>query len=242
MSANAQSVIGGTSGNPATSGNVLSLNLNGVNLNYDLGPNVSTVANQAQSFVTSSFNADAALLNSAIIGGQNFLGNIANPVIAMAQDQQQFNTTQLPQMFTALANQNYTLGQSAVAAESQVAIADAAASNATAQSASGGGGCYITTAVCETLNLPDDCEPLRILRRYRDRYMKADPARRALVAEYYRTAPAIAAKIKTRKDSREFAERLYCEFIHPAIVSIRRGYYGRALTIYRALIEAARYE
>ena len=236
------SPIGGTSGNPATSSNVLSMNVGGVNVNYDLGPNVSAVASQANSFVTSSFNADAALLNGAIVGGQTFLGNISNPIIALAQSQQAFNTTQLPQMFTSLNNQNFQLGSAAIAAESQVAQADAAASNATAQSASGGGGCYITTAVCGTLGLADDCEALSILRKFRDRYMHATAERRALVREYYATAPAIAARLEAKPDATIIARRLYVEYLHPAIIEIRRGYYARALEIYRALVKAASYE
>lgn len=240
MSSTPTSPIGGTSGNPATSSNVLSMNLGGVSVNYDLGPNVSAVTSQADQFVSSSFNADAALLNGAIIGGQNFLGNVANPIIAMAQNQQAFNTTQLPQMFTALNNQNYQLGMSAVNAEASVAAADAAASNATAQSA-GGGGCFITTAVCETLNLPDDCAALQTLRKYRDRYMRTSLDRAALVREYYATAPAIAARIKAKPNAREIGLRLYETFIIPALLAIKRGHYARALEIYRELINEARH-
>ena len=239
MSSNASS-IGGTSGNPAATSNMLSLNLGGVNLSYDLGPNVSALSSQADQFVSQSFGADTALLNGAIIGGQTFLGNVSNPIIALAQNQQKFNTTQLPAMFSTLNNQNFQIGSAAIAAETQVANAQIAQANATAQSA-GGGGCYITTAVCGTLGLADDCEALRILRKFRDRYMHASEERRALVREYYSTAPAIAARIAASPNAQAIASNLYADFIHPAIVNIRRGYYARALTIYRAMIEAARH-
>lgn len=233
--------IGGTSGNPATSGNMLSINLNGVNSNFDLGPSVNTVANQAYAFVKNSFNNDAALVGGTIIGAQNFLAGFANPVINMAQTQQQFNTAVLPNMFTTLQAQNQSLGQQAITAEQQVAQASIAASNASAQAASnsGGGlfgGCYITSAVCETLGLPDDCYTLQTLRKFRDSYMLATNVRRTYVQEYYATAPKAVSVIKEKENAKEIFAQLYSDYILPALLAIEQGNLDRAFKIYRQLV------
>ena len=53
-------------------------------------------------------------------------------------------------------------------------------------SVGGGINCYLTTACCGYKGLPDDCEELTILRKFRDEYVPA-----ILVVEYYKTAPSI---------------------------------------------------
>src|SRR3954470_9525489 len=46
--------------------------------------------------------------------------------------------------------------------------------------------CFITTACCELLGLPDNCFELRLLRRYRDRVLARLPGGREKIALYYR--------------------------------------------------------
>jgi len=62
----------------------------------------------------------------------------------------------------------------------------ASASKGTTTSSNASGGCYLTTACCEYKGLPDDCEELQTLRKFRDEYVPA-----VLVVEYYKTAPNI---------------------------------------------------
>lgn len=224
-------------------GNALSLNLNGVNLNYDLGPSVNTVAGQAYAFLNNSFNTDTAFVGGAITGGQNFLNGIISPVLDMAKTQQDFNTNTLPSMFTTLNNQNFALGSQAIGTEGQVANAEILQANATARSGGGGGSfCYITTAVCETLELPDDCHTLTMLRNFRDTYMQSTAIRREFVAEYYRTAPALVAKMRARPDAKPYISRLYERFILPACLALDQGALDRAFRIYRHMLYAVRAE
>lgn len=56
------------------------------------------------------------------------------------------------------------------------------------------GGCFLTTAACEYMHLPDDCEELQVLRKFRDEYVPED-----LVREYYKIAPKIAKRVKTNE-------------------------------------------
>lgn len=227
-----------------SSGNTLSMNLGGVSVNYDLGPSTEAISNQAYAFLNNSFNTDTAFVGGAMHGSQDFLNGIISPVIGMAADQQQFNTTQLPSMFDRLNSQNFALGGWAISTEGQIANAEIAQANATAQGASSGGGsmCYITTAVCETLNLPDDCHTLTMLRRFRDTYMQATALRREFVAEYYRTAPGLVAKMKQRSDAKEYVARLYERFILPACIAIDQGVLDRAFKIYRRMLYTVRAE
>jgi hypothetical protein len=221
------------------SSNTLSMNLGGVSVNYDLGPSTETVANQAYSFLNNSFNTDTAFVGGAISGGQNFLNGIIQPVIGMAQDQQAFNTQQLPSMFTQLNSQNFSLGSAAISTEGQVASAEIAQANATARSASSGGGfCYITTAVCSTLGLPDDCYTLRMLRRFRDTYMQATEIRRDFIARYYRTAPALIEKMRALPDGSSYIARLYERFILPCCLALDQERPDRAFKLYRQMLYA----
>lgn len=234
------SPIGGTSGGAPGQGggaNMLSMNIGGVNVNYDIGPSTADIATQAYNFLGNSFNADSALVGNTIIGSQKFVSGFAQPVLQMAQQQEDFNTTVLPTMFGTLSAQNYSLGAQAIAAETSVANASVAASSAASkQASSGGGGCFITTAVCENLGLADDCEVLQKLRSFRDGFMQSSPNHKALVALYYTVAPAIVARIKARADSREFLNWLYGRFIVPACAAIDKGDNVDAFNLYTQML------
>lgn len=237
--------IGGTSGGVAGQGggsNVLSMNLGGVNVNYDMGPSTGDLATQAYNFLGNSFNADSALLGQTIVGSQNFVSGFAAPVLSMAQTQQNFNTQVLPSMFGTLSAQNYSLGSQAISAEGSVAQASVAASSAASANASGGGGCFITTAVCNSRGEPDDCPTLEKLRLFRDSYMQATQQRKDLVRLYYENAPKIVDRIDAREDSHRFYEYLYARFIVPACASIDFGNHTDAFNLYTQMIVFAHQE
>ena len=56
--------------------------------------------------------------------------------------------------------------------------------------------CFITTACAEAQGLPDDCEQLRVLRRFRDGYVQDLPDGAEVLAEYDAKAPEIVAAIR----------------------------------------------
>jgi hypothetical protein len=234
---NPNAPIGGTSGGSGNGAgaNVLSMNLGGVNVNYDMGPSTGEASNAAYNFLDNSFNADSALLGNTIVGSQNFLSGMTAPVLSMATTQQNFNTQVLPSMFGTLSAQNYSLGSQAVSAEASVAEASIQSSAASAQNASqggGGGGCFITTAVCESRNEPDDCPTLTKLRAFRDGYMQTNEHLRAVVATYYRSAPRIVDRIKQQSNAAKYFDSIYERFIVPAVEAIDRGDELDAFTIY----------
>lgn len=237
--------IGGTSNGVAGQGggaNVLSMNLGGVNVNFDMGPSTGDLATQAYNFLGNSFNADSALLGQTIVGSQNFVSGFATPVLQMAQTQQDFNTQVLPSMFGTLSAQNYSLGSQAINAEASVANASVQASSAASQQASSGGGCFITTAVCDWRGECDDCETLTKLRIFRDGYMQETQARKDLVRLYYDQAPKIVDRINLRKDAGRFYGYLHARFILPAIASIDCNKLSDAFNLYVQMIVYAHQE
>lgn len=98
---------------------------------------------------------------------------------------------------------------------------------------SGGGGCFITTAVCERDGKPDDCAELEVLRKFRDSYMLSDPERSKLVALYYATAPIILDRLDAfPTDARDEVFDVLRTYIKLAINALFNGDEARAARIY----------
>ena len=98
--------------------------------------------------------------------------------------------------------------------------------------------CYITTAVCDTLGLPDDCHELTTLRWFRDEVMERTQAGREEVAEYYKTAPKIVKAINERPDSDALYRRLYLTSIQPAVLAVRLGHMQAAHALYCEMVNS----
>lgn len=58
------------------------------------------------------------------------------------------------------------------------------------------GGCFISTAVCNSQNLPDDCDELVTLRSFRDNKLLNDSSVSHLVFEYYEKSPSLVYKLE----------------------------------------------
>lgn len=98
------------------------------------------------------------------------------------------------------------------------------------------GGCFITTACCETLGLDDDCFELAVLRRYRDQVLAKRPGGKADIARYYELAPLILARIPERT-RRARLLLLYARFILPASLAAHLGLNALAYRLYRQMLE-----
>ena len=113
------------------------------------------------------------------------------------------------------------------------------AANRISKRATGQGGyqsakcCYLTTATCQVMGLPDDCEYLRVLRWFRDNVLSRTADGKQDIAAYYRTAPEIVAAIDLRTDHRDIYEKIFRETVQPAVKAIQGGAYELAYTIYR---------
>ena len=95
------------------------------------------------------------------------------------------------------------------------------------------GSCFLTTAVVERRGEADDGPTLSALRGFRDGYMMETAERRALVADYYRTAPSVVAAIpEDHADWGWIGER-----VDDAVAAVGNGDDGAAFAIYVDLME-----
>lgn len=97
-------------------------------------------------------------------------------------------------------------------------------------------GCFITTACCEVLGLPDNCFELRALRRYRDEILAGTPDGRAAIAFYYALAPALLNALEQEKRA-EILCRLYARFILPSAISAHLGFDRLAFRLYARMMQ-----
>lgn len=247
-------MVDSTTTTNAANGNVLSVSLptdfltgagnNGLNLNFNFGGNATTIADSAFNFLNTSFNNDKSFLGGAIVSTQNFVASQTAPALSAVYGLGQTFTKQMPSIVGNL----FDAAQNANAVSEQISANATAASEAASQAsiaesnkASGGGGlCFITTAVCNSLSLPDDCRELQTLRKFRDGYMMVHPDRRIMVSVYYQVAPQFVRLINKKENAEVIYSRMLSLFIHPALTAIDHGDNAEAMALYCALVEYAR--
>lgn len=108
-----------------------------------------------------------------------------------------------------------------------------------------GGFCFITTAVCEHMGLPDDCSELQTLRNFRDTYMTKGvgaKARAKLVKEYYEVAPGIVDGLnKLPENERAHVYHvLRYNFLTVCMCQISQGDNENALVTYTSMVDFAK--
>ncbi len=97
-------------------------------------------------------------------------------------------------------------------------------------------GCYLTSVCCGMVGLADDCLELRVLRRFRDGWLRQQPGGPAEIDEYRRIAPRIAAALWTAPDAAGQGRRIYLRFILPSVLLILCGQRRRAWMRYRQMV------
>ena len=97
-------------------------------------------------------------------------------------------------------------------------------------------GCFITTAVCKTRNLPDDCHELTSLRKFRDNFMKKDPEINREVIEYYEIAPVICKNIDALPNSSDIYDSIWKEYLLDAVNAADAGDNQKAHSLYKAMV------
>lgn len=98
------------------------------------------------------------------------------------------------------------------------------------------GFCFITTAVCDRHNKPDDCYELSVLRSYRDEYMMKTKEGRALVEEYYDIAPGLVQIINMQENPDEIYKNLYMNYLTPCIHHIENGQKEECQELYTHMV------
>ena len=85
------------------------------------------------------------------------------------------------------------------------------------------GGCFITTAVCDSFGKPDDCHELTAFRNFRDNWLLNQQDGKILVAEYYAVAPKIVSKINLLKNSADIYKNIWNDYLLPCLKLIEEG-------------------
>ena len=102
---------------------------------------------------------------------------------------------------------------------------------------SGGGGCYITTAVCKEYGKPDDCYELTMFRAFRDGWLIHQPDGPALIQRYYDTAPKIVARIDRQKNRNEIYRSLNKAYLSKCLSHIEKGENEACKAIYISMMD-----
>ena len=97
-------------------------------------------------------------------------------------------------------------------------------------------GCFITTAVCQCFGKSDDCYELTMFRRFRDDWLMKQPDGKALIAEYYATAPAIVSCIDGREHPADIYQQIWQRYLSPCLRHLEQGEYKACKERYIAMV------
>jgi len=95
-------------------------------------------------------------------------------------------------------------------------------------------GCYLTTACAASMELPDNCFELTMLRRFRDKILIPTSKGRKAVEEYYTVAPEVVHAVN-QEDDPTAIWRSVCKDIRYAISLIMKGDYDGAFRHYQEM-------
>jgi len=196
-------------------------NMNGTNT-ISNAMNFGNAYNQEVSNAANALNASNSVAQS-----QNSQVNPYSVAIGAGNTNNNFG---LNNMSTTQANANLTLPYSAASSlGNQLAGIGAASKGSTASqsgSANGGISCFLTTAACEFMGLPDDCLELETLRQFRDEHVP-----KSLVDEYYQIAPAICQKLN--KDQLAYV----WVTVQQCVQHIKLKQFPEAINLYKEMVE-----
>ena len=104
---------------------------------------------------------------------------------------------------------------------------------------SGGGGCYITTMVCNLLGYDDKCPTLEVLRSFR-KLMQKDSKYKETLYEYDTVGPKISERLQNDPMNKEIATGFFNAYIDPTARLVAAGEYDRAVSKYKKMTNILR--
>lgn len=186
---------------------------------------------------------------------QEALKRIAEPLVARVESdlgglrgnkreqlQMDYNLSMVVYIFPALLETNTASGKAwidALAATWKQHFPKTELKSATAKEINAGFKyrfCYITTAVCEHQNKPDDCYELTLLRSFRDGYLLQSAEGEAMVHEYYDVAPSIVKHIDRRADAGQIYEGIWQQYLSPCIHLIENEKNEECVDLYKKMV------
>ena len=101
----------------------------------------------------------------------------------------------------------------------------------------GGGGCYITTAICEEFGKADDCYELTAFRKFRDNWLKQQPDGEMLITRYYKTAPQIVDLINKQPNRTAIYQFINENYLSKCLLYIENGENEKCKNLYIEMME-----
>ncbi|MDO5398453.1 MAG: CFI-box-CTERM domain-containing protein [bacterium] len=101
----------------------------------------------------------------------------------------------------------------------------------------GGGGCYITTAVCNEYGKPDNCYELTQFRSFRDNWLAYQPDGQELIERYYKTAPAIVSLINKQANHADIYRQINDNYLTKCLKYIENGENEKCKALYIDMVE-----
>lgn len=100
-----------------------------------------------------------------------------------------------------------------------------------------GGGCYVTTAICEEYGKSDNCYELTTLRNFRDNWLRYQPGGQVVIDRYYRTAPGIVKLIDKQSNHTEIYHFLNDTYLSKCLSYIEKEENEKCQAIYIEMME-----
>lgn len=101
----------------------------------------------------------------------------------------------------------------------------------------GGGGCYITTAICEEYGKADDCYELTVFRSFRDNWLIYQTDGKELIDRYYKTAPDVVELINQQENRTEIYRYLNDTYLAKCLEYIEKGENEKCKVLYIDMME-----
>lgn len=100
-----------------------------------------------------------------------------------------------------------------------------------------GGGCFITTIVCDMLGFDDKCSILETLRGFRNTVMQKDSKYKDILYEYDAVGPEIAKNIRDEEDL-GLINGIVDFYILPTVDLVREKKYEEAVSKYKTMTKS----
>ena len=94
-------------------------------------------------------------------------------------------------------------------------------------------GCYLTSACTKARGLPDNCEELTILRKFRDEWLKNQMEGEKDIKEYYAFTPFIVEEIDKKTNAGLIYEKIYKELVVTCVNLIKENKNDEAYKFYK---------
>lgn len=110
-------------------------------------------------------------------------------------------------------------------------------SNSNKNNSNNSGGCFITTAVCQTIGKNDNCHELNTYRNFRDNWLSKTLEGQKKIETYYSIAPDIVHEINKRSDSSDIYRNLWENYLSQGLILLEEDKYNEALDLYENMLK-----